>query len=43
MAKGYRPQQIICYLRKAGGKLASGLPIPEVAREISVSETSFHR
>lgn len=43
MAKGYSPQQIVRYLRQAEGKLASGATIPEIAREIGISETTFHR
>jgi len=43
MGKGYSPQQIVRYLREAESKLANGSTIPEVAREIGVSETTFHR
>ena len=43
MGKGYSPEQIIKKLRQAEGKLASGSTIPEVARELSISEASFHR
>lgn len=42
MGKSYSPQQIVRYLREAEGKLASCSTIPEVAREIGVSETTFH-
>jgi putative transposase len=43
MGKGYSPQQIVRHLREAEGKLANGATIPEVAREIGISETTFHR
>ena len=43
MGKGYSPEQIVRKLRQAEGKLASGSTIPEVARELSISETTFHR
>jgi hypothetical protein len=37
MAKGYRPQQIVRYLREAEGKLAGGATVPEVARRLGSS------
>ncbi len=43
MGKGYSPEQIIKRLRQAEGRLASGSTIPEVARELGVSEATFHR
>ncbi len=43
MGKGYSPEQIIKKLRQAEGKLASGSTIPEVARELGISEATFHR
>ena len=43
MGKGYSPEQIVRKLRKAEGKLANGSTIPEVARELGVSEATFHR
>jgi transposase-like protein len=43
MGKGYSPQQIVRYLRETEGKLASGSTIPEIARELGISETTFHR
>ena len=43
MAKGYSPEQIVRKLREAEGKLASGATVPEVARELGVSEATFHR
>ena len=43
MAKGYSPEQIVCKLRDAEGKLAGGAKIPEVARQMGISEATFHR
>ena len=43
MSKGHSPEQIIRKLRQAEGKLANGSTIPEVAREIGISEATFHR
>jgi putative transposase len=43
MGKGYSPEQIVRKLRQAEGKLASGSTVPEVARELSISEATFHR
>ncbi len=43
MGKGYSPEQIVRKLRQAEGKLASGSTVPEVARELGVSEATFHR
>jgi putative transposase len=43
MAKGYSPEQIVRYLREAEGKLAGGAKVPEVARELGISEATFHR
>ncbi len=43
MGKGHSPEQIIRMLRQAEGKLASGSTIPEVARELGISEATFHR
>ncbi len=43
MGKGYSPEQIVRKLRQAEGKLATGSTIPEVARELSISEATFHR
>ena len=36
-------EQIIRMLRQAEGKLATGSTIPEVARELGISEATFHR
>jgi transposase-like protein len=43
MGKGYSPEQIVRYLREAEGKLANGSTVPEVARELGISEATFHR
>lgn len=43
MGKGYSPEQIVRKLRQAEGKLASGSTVPEVARELGISEATFHR
>jgi putative transposase len=43
LGKGYSPEQIVRKLRQAEGKLATGSTIPEVARELGISEATFHR
>jgi putative transposase len=43
LGKGYSPEQIVRKLRQAEGKLANGSTIPEVARELGISEATFHR
>ena len=43
MGKGYSPEQIVRKLRQAEGKLANGSTIPEVARELGISEATFYR
>ncbi len=43
MGKGYSPEQIVRKLRQAEGKLASGATVPEVARELGISEATYHR
>jgi putative transposase len=43
MKKRHSPQQIVRKLRQADEKLASGASVPEVARELGVSEASYHR
>ncbi len=43
MGKGHSPEQIIKKLRQAEGELASGSTIPEVARQLGISEATFHR
>ncbi len=43
MGKGYSPEQIVRKLREAEAKLAAGAKVPEVARELGISEATFHR
>ena len=43
MGKGYSPEQIVRKLRQAEGKLASGSTVAEVARELGISEATYHR
>jgi putative transposase len=43
LGKGYSPEQIVRKLRQAEGKLASGSTVAEVARELGMSETIYHR
>jgi putative transposase len=43
LGKGYSPEHIVRKLRQAEGKLATGSTIPEVARELGISEATFHR
>jgi transposase len=37
------PEQIIRMLRQAEAKLAAGTPVPQVAKELGISEATFHR
>lgn len=41
--KRHKPEQIIRKLREAEARLAGGATIAEVARDLGVSETTFHR
>ncbi len=43
MGKGYSPEQIVRKLREAEGKLAAGAKASQVARELGISEATFHR
>jgi putative transposase len=43
MGKGHSPEQIVRKLRQAEARLAAGATIPEVARELGISEATFHR
>jgi putative transposase len=43
MNKRHSPEQIIRKLREADEKLAAGASIPEVARQLGISEATFHR
>jgi putative transposase len=39
----HSPEQIVRKLRQADEKLASGASVPELARELGVSEATYHR
>jgi putative transposase len=39
----HTPEQIIRMLRQAEAKLAAGTPVPQVAKELGISEATFHR
>ncbi len=43
MKKRHSPEQIVRKLHQADEKLASGASIPEVARDLGISEATFHR
>ena len=43
MGKRHSPEQIVRKLRQAEGKLASGSSVPEVAKDLGISEATFHR
>ena len=43
MKKRHSLEQIVRKLRQADEKLASGASVPEVARELGVSEATYHR
>ena len=43
MKKRHSPEQIGRKLRQADQKLALGASVPEVARELGVSEATYHR
>ena len=43
MGKRHSPEQIVRKLRQAEGKLAAGSSLPEVARDLGISEATFHR
>jgi putative transposase len=43
MKKRHTPEQIVRKLRQADERLASGASIPEVARELGISEATYHR
>ncbi len=43
MGKRHSPEQIIRKLRQAEDRLASGSTVPEVARDLGISEATFHR
>ena len=41
MGKRHSPEQIVRMLRQAEGRLGS--TVPEVARDLGISEATFHR
>ncbi len=43
MKKRHTPEQIVRKLHQADQKLALGVSVPEVARELGVSEATYHR
>lgn len=43
MKKRFTTEQIMRMLREAEGKLASGQAVPEVCRELGISESSYYR
>ena len=43
MGKRHSPEQIVRTLRQAEAKLATGNSVPEVARDLGISEATFHR
>jgi len=43
MKKRHTPEQIVRKLREAEAELATGVPVPEVARRLGISEATFNR
>jgi putative transposase len=43
LGKRHSPEQIIRKLRQAEARLAAGVTVPEAARELGISEATFHR
>jgi putative transposase len=43
MGKRHSPEQVVRKLRNAEVRLAGGATVPEVARELGISEATFHR
>jgi putative transposase len=41
--KRHTPEQVIRLLREAEARLANGATVPEVCKELGVSEATFHR
>lgn len=39
----HTPEQIVRKLREAEAKLATGASLPQVARDLGISEATFHR
>jgi putative transposase len=43
MGKRHSPQQIVRMVHEAETKLAAGSSVPEIARELGISEATLHR
>jgi transposase-like protein len=43
MGKRHSPEQIVRKLRDGEARLAGGATVPEIARELGISEATFHR
>jgi putative transposase len=43
LGKKHSPEQIVRKFRQAEGKLTSGSTVAEMARELGISEATFHR
>jgi transposase-like protein len=43
MGKRHSPEQIVRKLRQAEARLAAGATVPETARDLGISEATFHR
>src|SRR5215203_3518448 len=43
MGKRHSPEQIVRKLRQAEARLAAGATVPQAARELGISEATFHR
>jgi putative transposase len=43
MGKRHSPEQIVRMLRQAEARLAAGATVPDAARELGISEATFHR
>jgi putative transposase len=43
LGKRHSPEQIVLKLRQAEAKLATGNSVPEVTRDLDISEATFHR
>jgi transposase-like protein len=41
--KRHTPEQIVRKLREADTDLAAGASVPQIARKLGISETTFHR
>jgi putative transposase len=42
-SKRHSPQQIVHKLRQAEARLSAGASIPEICREMGISEATYHR